>query len=167
MAGIMNKFRDIFLGPEEYDDDYYDDIEESPEVSRIDEISRVNRSTGIRNTTPSTTSNTSAKVVNIHNNMQMQVDIARPKNVDEAGNICDALKDGKTVLVDLEKIDRDECQRIVDFLSGVAYALNGEIRAISIRIFIVAPSNVGITGDPKEVVMPKDGVAFPWTPSTK
>lgn len=175
MAGIMNKFRDIFLGPEEYDDDYYEDFDEDSEPHRVEESPRVSRSTsarhtsGVTATSPSSSSissSSSTKVVNIHTNVQMQVVISYPKAVDDASHICDYLKDSKTVVVNLEEIDRDECQRIVDFLSGVSYALNGEIQSISTRIFIVAPANVDITGQFKEELK-SNSVLFPFVSSVK
>ncbi|HAA63978.1 MAG TPA: cell division protein SepF, partial [Thermoanaerobacter sp.] len=67
-------------------------------------------------------------------------------------NICNELKNKKPVIVDLQKMDKNEAQRVVDFLSGAAYALNGEIKKISGYIFLVAPENFDITGDIKDEV---------------
>ncbi|ABY93171.1 cell division protein SepF [Thermoanaerobacter sp. CM-CNRG TB177] len=92
------------------------------------------------------------KIVNIHTQPQVKVLILKPEKFEQVMNICNELKNKKPVIVDLQKMDKNEAQRVVDFLSGAAYALNGEIKKISGYIFLVAPENFDITGDIKDEV---------------
>ena len=92
----------------------------------------------------------STKVVSIHTNVQFTVVLSNPESLDEAGTVCDLLKTNKTVVVNLENVKHDEAQRIVDFLGGVVFALEGDIQYISNKIFVIAPKNVEITGELKD-----------------
>ena len=159
MANILNKMRDMILGGPE-------DIEEFDEVYEEEEIvEKVPEPDVIRSQKRGITADSSnTKIVNIHTNVQMQVVISYPESVDDASCICDFLKDNKMVVVNLENVQREQCQRVVDFLSGVSYAINGEIQSISSRIFIVAPANVNITGQFKEDLK-ANGLIFPWVTS--
>ncbi len=67
--------------------------------------------------------------------------------IDEAEEIKDYIKEGNVVAVNLEDIQRETAQRIVDFLSGVVHALDGDIGHVSSKVFVLAPKSVGITGD--------------------
>jgi cell division inhibitor SepF len=100
------------------------------------------------------------KVVNIHSTSQLKVVIMQPENFDDAQDICDHLKSKKPVVVNLEELDKENAQRIIDFLSGSIYALDGNIQKVSGGIFIIAPNNVDLMGDFKEELRNK-GV-FPW-----
>ncbi len=100
------------------------------------------------------------KVVNIHSQAQIKMVIMQPENMDDAQDICDHLKVKKPVIINLEELDKDTAQRIIDFLSGSIYALEGNIQKVSAGIFLIAPNNVDIMGDFKEELRNK-GV-FPW-----
>lgn len=101
-----------------------------------------------------------SKVVNIHSTSQFKVVIMQPENFDDAQDICDHLKNKKPVIVNLEELEKDLAQRIIDFLSGSVYALDGSIQKVSGGIFIIAPYNVDVMGDFKDELGNK-GV-FPW-----
>lgn len=100
------------------------------------------------------------KVVNIHTASQFKVVIVQPENFDDAQDICDHLKNKKPVVVNLEYVEKDTAQRIIDFLSGSVYTLDGNIQKVSNGIFLLAPNNVDIMGDFKDELRNK-GV-FPW-----
>jgi cell division inhibitor SepF len=100
------------------------------------------------------------KVLNIHSNQQFKVMIVQPVSLEDARDISEHLKSKKPVIVNLEEIEKETAQRIVDFLSGTVYALNGNIQKISGEILIIAPNNVDIMGDFKDELTNK-GV-FPW-----
>jgi len=99
------------------------------------------------------------KVVNIHSNSQFKVIITQPESIEDARVVCDHLKNNKTVVVNLEEIPKEMAQRIIDFLSGSIYALDGDIQKASAGIFVVAPNNVDLTADMKEDFKNK---VFPW-----
>ncbi|HHW57653.1 MAG TPA: cell division protein SepF [Clostridia bacterium] len=92
------------------------------------------------------------KIVSIHTQSQIKVLILKPEKFEQVMNICDELKAKKPIIIDLQKMEKNEAQRAVDFLSGAAYALNGEIKKVSGYIFLVTPENFDITGDIKDEV---------------
>ncbi|NLK87183.1 MAG: cell division protein SepF [Clostridiaceae bacterium] len=101
-----------------------------------------------------------SKVVNIHSNSQFKVVIMQPETFDDARDVCDHLKNKKPVIVNLENLTKETAQRVVDFLSGSVYAVDGDIQKVSTGIFMIAPSNVEVMGDFKDELKSK-GV-FPW-----
>lgn len=100
------------------------------------------------------------KVVSIHSSAQFKVVIMQPEAFDDAQDICDHLKNKKPVVVNLEDVEKDVAQRIVDFLSGAVYGLDGSIQKVANGIFLIAPNNVDIMGDFKEEL--KNRGVFPW-----
>jgi cell division inhibitor SepF len=101
-----------------------------------------------------------SKVVNMHSTSQFKVVIMQPENYDDAQEICDHLKNKKPVVINLEDIEKADAQRIIDFLSGAVYALEGSIQKVTTGIFLIAPNNVDIMGDFKEELKNKN--VFPW-----
>ncbi len=77
----------------------------------------------------------------------LEVSIMKPTRFDDSQDICDMLVDERATVVNLEGIDLALAQRIMDFISGAVYALNGKIHQISNLIFIISPENVDISGD--------------------
>ena len=100
------------------------------------------------------------KVVKIHTTAQLKLVVIQPETFEEARDIAIHLKSKKPVVMNLENVDRDVQRRIVDFLSGAVYALDGNIQKVSNGIFLIAPYNVGIMGDFKDELRNK-GI-FPW-----
>ena len=137
MAGaIMNKVWDLFgmdteRNEEEieekdyndYDNDYEDDNEEIEDRKLF----------GKR------------KVVNMPQTQQIKMVISQPTTFDQSQEICEFLKDKKSVIVNLEYVNKDVARRIVDFISGGVFALDGHIQKVSNSIFLIAPYNYEIT----------------------
>ena len=101
-----------------------------------------------------------SKVVNIHSNNQFKVVIMQPESFDDARDVCDHLKNKKPVVINLENLSKEIAQRVVDFLSGSVYGLDGDIQKVSAGIFLIAPNNVDIMGELKDELKSKG--AFPW-----
>jgi len=182
--GLIDKMRDLALGArgssrdygnydyDEYEDDYeYDDYDsaalrdtvrplQSERQERQPERHEAVLERPVRGTSQSASSSGGrSTVLSIHTNVQMQVVISYPETVDEAGSICEYVKANKTVVVNLENVKHEMAQRIVDFLGGVSYALEGDIQYVSNKIFLVAPKNVDISGNFKEELK-ANGVLF-------
>ena len=87
------------------------------------------------------------KVVNIHATAQLQVVLVKPERFDDASSIADHLNAKRTVVLNLESTDKVVSRRLVDFLSGVAYANNGQIKKVANSTYIITPYNVGLMGD--------------------
>ena len=100
------------------------------------------------------------KVVKIHTTAQLKLVVMQPETFEEARDIAIHLKSKKPVVMNLEAVDRDVQRRIVDFLSGAVFALDGNIQKVSNGIFLIAPYNVGIMGDFKDEL--KSTGIFPW-----
>ena len=87
------------------------------------------------------------KVVNIHATTQLKVVLVKPERFEDASTIADHLNNKRTVVLNLEATNKEVSRRLVDFLSGVAYANNGQIKRVANSTFIITPYNVDIMGD--------------------
>ena len=87
------------------------------------------------------------KVVNINATTQLQVVLVKPERFDDAATIADQLNEKRTVVLNLESTGKEVSRRLIDFLSGVAYANNGQIKRVATSTFIITPYNVDIMGD--------------------
>lgn len=88
-----------------------------------------------------------ARVVNINATTQMQVVLAKPDRFDMVSEIADHLREKHAVVLNLEATNKDVARRLVDFLSGCAYALDGKIKKIAVSTYLITPYNVDIVGD--------------------
>ena len=139
MAGaIMNKVWD-FLGvdtanDEEVENDneniYGYEIEEEPE--EVEEKGLFGRK---------------SKVVSMPQPQQIKMVITQPTSFEQSEEICNYLKEKKSIIVNLEYVNKDVARRIVDFISGGVHALDGHIQKVSNAIFLVAPVNYEIASD--------------------
>lgn len=86
-------------------------------------------------------------VVNINTTAQLAVVLVKPDRFENAAEIADHLKEKRTVVLNLEQTNKDVARRLVDFLSGVAYAQEGKIKKVANSTFIITPYNVDILGD--------------------
>lgn len=87
------------------------------------------------------------KVVNIHATAQLQVVLVKPERYDDAIAVADHLNSKRTVVLNLESCNKDVARRILDFLSGVAYANEGQLKKVANCTYIITPYNVGFMGD--------------------
>jgi cell division inhibitor SepF len=87
------------------------------------------------------------KVVNIHATAQLQVVLVKPERFENAAEIADHLRERRTVVLNLEQTHKDIARRLIDFLSGVAYAQEGKIKKVAINTYIITPYNVDLLGD--------------------
>ena len=78
---------------------------------------------------------------------QLQVILVKPEDFSESPQIADHLINRKTVLLNVEGVDRDTVRRMVDFLSGVAYGQGGALKRVANATFIITPYDVNIMGD--------------------
>lgn len=138
MASFFDKVKNMIgVTDEEYYDGYNDDEEfvsyRNEDVEDIAIAPQPN--------------NRDNKVVNIHTTAQLQVVLAKPERFDDASTVADHLNERRTVVLNLESANRDVARRLVDFLSGVAYANGGQIKRVAVSTFIITPYNVDVMGD--------------------
>lgn len=86
-------------------------------------------------------------VVNMPPRAQVQVVLAKPERFEDATAIADNLNEKRTVVLNLESANRETARRLIDFLSGVAYANKGQLKRVANSTFIITPYNVNVTGD--------------------
>ncbi len=148
---IVNKMLNL-IGFETSENDYEEELIENSEFSNSSVFEEDEPETfdgGKRN-----------KVVKIHTTAQLKLVVMQPESFEDAREIANHLKNKKPVVINLEAVERNAAQRIVDFLSGAVYALDGNIQKVANGIFLIAPYNVGIMGDFKDELRSK-GI-FPW-----
>ncbi len=145
MAGaIMNKFYGLLgLEPDNEEDpaenenenvysyNYDKETEQEDEQEEKGFFGRINKS----------------KVVNMPGTQQVRMVITQPTTFEQSEEICNYLKERKSVIVNLEYVNKDVARRIVDFISGAVHALDGHIQKVSNAIFLVAPVNYEIASD--------------------
>jgi cell division inhibitor SepF len=90
-------------------------------------------------------------VLNLHSGKQssksMRLVILKPREFHEAQQIVEHIKNKKPVLVNLEETEKDECKRIIDFISGATFALDGNMQKVSQQIFVFAPAHVEVNAE--------------------
>lgn len=120
--------------PYDDEDEEYEEFEEEPRRDMFED--RRMRVDNARN-----------KVVNIHATTQLKVILVKPERFENASEIADQLKDKRTVVLNLESTNKDVARRLIDFLSGVAYAGEGKIKKVAANTYIITPYHVDIEGD--------------------
>jgi cell division inhibitor SepF len=89
----------------------------------------------------------SDNVVNIHATTQLRVALFKPERFEAAAEIADNLRERHTVVLNLEQTNKDIARRLVDFLSGVAYAQEGKIKKVAVNTYLITPYNVELLND--------------------
>ena len=148
--GFMDELKKLthpYSEPEEDDYDDYDDepLDNDPAPAPQSSRRSYSRSTPAAQDTQTTRGGN--KVVNINATTQLQVVLVKPDRYENASEIADHLRDKRTVVLNLEKTQKDVSRRLLDFLSGVAYAQEGKIKKVALQTYIVTPYNVDIMGD--------------------
>ena len=127
---------------DEYEDQYIDD---GPQM--VNNKSGVGIGMDEETEEPAEGTSKKNKVVNIHATTQLKVVLVKPERFEDASTIADHLNNKRTVVLNLESTNKEVSRRLVDFLSGVAYANNGQIKRVANSTFIITPYNVDIMGD--------------------
>ena len=154
--GLMDELKKLTRPYNEDDMDEYDFDEEEEELEAEPEPASAPRRSSFA--APETNSSSSAansstrrsgpaKVVNLNTRTAMQVILVKPDRFDTVSEIADHLREKKAIVLNLESTNKDVARRLVDFLSGVAYALDGKIKKVAISTYILTPNNVEIVGD--------------------
>ena len=145
--GLMDEIRKLTHPYSDQEDDF-DDYDDEDELA--DEPAPASRrSYGKSAAEPVRSVNTgnAGRVVNINATTQLQVVLVKPDRFDQASEIADHLRDKQAVVLNLESTNKDVARRLVDFLSGCAYALDGKIKKVAISTYLITPYNVGVVGD--------------------
>lgn len=171
---VLDKFMDMMrLNDDDYDDEYYDDLGEEEEYEDdpkgrtgffgrkrsgsydddYDDPAPVSSTLkeerkSVFSREPARKSNNVTPMRSSKNLLpNMEVCVVKPTALDDSREIINTLLAGRTVILNLEGLDLEISQRIIDFTSGAAYAIDGKLQKISSYIFLVTPPNVEISGD--------------------
>ena len=148
--GFLDEFKRLAHPYEDEDDEEFeDDYEPSPRPVERRERERSVRSEPSYNSPAmdELEARRSNKVVNIRAATQLQVVLVKPERFENASEIADHLREKRTVVLNLESTNKEIARRLLDFLSGVAYANEGKIKKVAISPYIITPYNVDILGD--------------------
>jgi len=140
---ILDKIKNIVSVPE---DDYYDDMPEEVNFSKKDHNENNDSDTYLSSESTHAGEKRN-KVVNIHATTQLKVVLVKPDRFDDAPSIADHLNSKRTVVLNLEAASKETSRRLIDFLSGVAYANQGQLKRVANSTFIITPYDVDIMGD--------------------
>ena len=147
--GFLDEFKRLAHPYEdEGDEEFEDDYEPSPRPIERRERERASRSEPAYSpASEELEARRSNKVVNIRAATQLQVVLVKPERFENASEIADHLREKRTVVLNLESTNKEIARRLLDFLSGVAYANEGKIKKVAISTYIITPYNVDILGD--------------------
>ena len=166
--GVLDKFLDVIkLSDDEYDDDDFfedddfdDDYEEEKPKRRLfkrekpsydmdeEEEEYEPKRSGRANNSKVTPMRQPAR----RSAPAMEVCVIKPNNMEDSREITETLLGGRTVILNLEGLDLEDAQRIIDFISGATFAIDGNLQKISNSIFLVTPANVDISGDLQDLL---------------
>ena len=141
-----------------YSDDEYDDYEDGLEGYEEEETTRRSRNNepapvAAEPAAPAKSSNFNGQVLNMKSGKQ-EVVLFRPNAFNDCTKAADDLRDRKAIIVNLENVDKALARRVVDFLTGCAYALDGKVNKIAQSTYLFCPHNMDVVGDlenlPKE-----------------
>lgn len=136
-GGIFNKLLNM-VGLEDVEEEQQEEVMEQEELYEPEEEefeeSRFSKRRG-------------GKVVGLPSAVRMRMIVYQPKSNEDTQNIIDNLKARKPVVINLDEMDNEIAQRVLDFVSGAVYALNGNIKRVARGIFVVAPSNIDISSN--------------------
>ena len=155
--GLMNELKK-FARPyaedeEDFDEEYEDEVEETLEAEEEEKPARTARAPKAERTAPKQTAarpaanNNTGNVVNFRSGTNLQVILVKPEKFEGIRDVADHLRNKCAVVLNLEQTDKATAARMVDFLSGCAYALDGNMQDIATSTYIITPFNVDVVGN--------------------
>ena len=142
MSLLVSIKKGVFDQEDDYEDQYIDD---GPHM--VYKNNGIGLGADDENEEPVEGAKKNGKVVNINATSQLKVVLVKPERFEDASTIADHLNNKRTVVLNLESTNKEVSRRLVDFLSGCAYALDGKIKKIAISTYLITPYNVDVVGD--------------------
>ncbi len=138
--GIKGIFNGLFSADEEEDESFEEEemkVNAEPKTEKVEE--KTMAYTEPKTETARPTVKTSGGAI--------ELKVVRPESFNAVGQIADYLLNRCTVVLNLEATSKDVAKRIVDFLNGVAYSIDGQIKSVANNTFIITPNNVSVSGE--------------------
>ena len=142
--GFFNELKKLTRPYEDEDEEFEDFSPRAPEKMPVTPRTATPARTVFQDSAAEKRDN---KVVNIHATTQLQVVLVKPERFENAAEIADHLREKRTVVLNLEQTNKDIARRLIDFLSGVAYAQDGKIKKVAVNTYLITPYNVDLMGD--------------------
>lgn len=136
--GFMDKIHEFVNLVDEDDEEVYEDDE--VEAADVEAVEDDEDTTENRYERPKTRANANAL------NANTKMVLFEPRSFGEVEEVGTRLKEGRAVVVNLHKLDRDYSQRTIDFLTGVVFALDGKIQKIGQNVILCSPAQIGVAG---------------------
>jgi cell division inhibitor SepF len=133
---IKSKLKTFFFLDEEYDDNHEEFVEEAPPVKPIKQ----------QNLKPQNV----VSLQSVQKSTASKMILLEPRAYAECTEIADHLKNRRSVVVNLQRIDKEQGRQIIDFLSGAVYVIGGDMQKIGVDIFLCTPDNVEVSGNISE-----------------
>ena len=159
---LISRLKEVIAGEEYLDDDFSDlDYASEDELNDINDFKQNQKnSNALSNSNPFEfmNNNRSSKVVGMPgiSNSASEVSLMEPRSFDEMPQAIQALRERKTVILNLTMMDPDQAQRAVDFVAGGTYAIDGHQERVGESIFLFAPSCVNVTSSSSEEASPSN-----------
>ena len=135
--GIMNRLGDFFKGEEEYyEEEAYETeeaVEEEVPAASSNRTAPASKSTG-----------------SISSGASLEMKVVKPERFDEVQMIGEHLLARRTVVLNLEDTNKETTKRIIDFLGGVVFAIQGKVKKVANATYVVTPKNVEVSSDSAE-----------------
>ena len=155
--GLMDEIRKLRHPYSNNDNTAYDDYDEEEEEEYEEEPAPARRrsfttrgaaatETAAERSTPVATTGAN-RVTSLNHSTNMQVVLVKPERYDQVSDIAARLRNKQSIVLNLETTDKNVARRVIDFLSGTAYALDGNIRKIAAYTYLVIPYNVEMVGE--------------------
>lgn len=129
---LINKFSNYEEDDFDYDDDFVGAEDSGDDDFHMEPMPQPSMKSG----------RTQPKLVDFKSGSGNQVIVVKPQDMESAQELCNHLRAGRTVICNFEQVDQKIAQRVVDFITGSAYALDGQVRPVSNLIFVIVPRQV-------------------------
>ena len=138
--GIMDRIGTLFKGEDDFDEVYEDyeneeetTEEEAPVAAPVAKVAPASKSTG-----------------SISSGASLEMKVVKPERFDEVQMIGEHLLARRTVVLNLEDSNKETTKRIIDFLGGVVFAIQGKVRKVANATYVVTPKNVEVSSEQAE-----------------
>lgn len=139
--GLMNRLGEIFKGEEEYEEnEEYEEYEEEEELQTAQPVQSAPRAAATPVSRPTGGISSAA----------LEMKVVKPERFDEVRQIGEHLLARRTVVLNLEDTNKETSKRIIDFLCGVVFAIDGQVKKVANATYVVTPKNVDVSGDQSE-----------------
>ncbi|MEH7299604.1 cell division protein SepF [Neobacillus drentensis] len=149
---IKSKLKTFFFLDDGYDDNDDEYVEkEEPKKQKQQQPVKSQNVVSLQSVQKTVTPTKGSKVI-----------LLEPRTYSESTEIADHLKSRRAVVVNLQRIDNEQGRQIIDFLSGVVYAIGGDIQKIGLSIFLCTPDNVEVSGNISDLIQDPDNQSARW-----